>query len=1058
RFFLEEAGRGEAVALLTLPAAEPGAAAPGGSAALATARLATLRALADPGRLPIVLAPAAALLQPLPAPETLAAARCELRVGERLDLETLEARLLAAGFARMPMAEVAGEWSRRGGIVDIIAFDGAPLRIELFGDEIDTLRSFDPESQRSIEHHEAVTLTLLGAAQLDEPPVPTDLFAHLRPDTTVAVIEPDRVAQLAGRTLPEGERRRLEETIERRAQLEIAAAPPPSGPRVWHFETRSVEHASGLQMHEVVAGVEALVERGCRVTVLARREAERNRLRELLVRPGRELVVRAGEISRGFEDPAGGRALLCARELFRRPVVRSRAGRRRRAASGRPITSFLELRPGEHVVHLSHGIGRFVGIETIENREGYTEDFLKLEYAEGATVFVPTSRIELVQRYVGTRGARPRLSRIGTGGWRKRQQRVRRAVLDLAAELLETQARRQARPGIAHPPGGPWLEAFEAAFPFELTPDQAAAWEAIRADLEAPRPCDRLVCGDVGYGKTELAMRAAFQVAIGGRQVAVLVPTTVLAEQHLRTFRSRMAAFPVRVACLDRFRTAREQREILAQLAEGEIDILIGTHRLLSGDVRFRDVGLLIIDEEQRFGVAHKEQLKRLRATVDILTLTATPIPRTLHLALVGIKDISALETAPTGRMPIRTVIARDAPELVERAIRRELAREGQTYVLHNRVGTIERRASEIARLVPEARIEVVHGQMPERRIAAAMGAFVRGEADVLVATTIIESGLDIPRANTLIIDRADRFGLAELHQLRGRVGRYTEQAYAYLLLPRRGPVREEALRRLKALEELNQLGAGFRIAMRDLEIRGAGNILGTAQSGHIAQVGYDLYCRMLQAAVQELEQRRDEREPPQQPAAAAARPRRRKRDDEEAAPIELPVSIELRLDAHLPADWIPHPSHKLDAYRLLATAHTEPALADAHAALRDRYGPLPPAARRLVRVHRLRLACERLGIERVQAEGKVAIVHHGADDAALREALRRCPYKVLWPEPGVCYIVIAERPEPPHEEVLERLLEILETERRPETERGRSHGPKRSRGRRRAAGRRSSR
>ncbi|GIW71100.1 MAG: transcription-repair-coupling factor [Planctomycetota bacterium] len=1018
------------------------------------ARLEVLRALgqragaqpggphAPGGPPPLVVASLAALAQPVPPPAALAAAELVLEVGCELPLEQLQSRLAAAGFERVPLAEAPGEWSRRGGIVDIVPLGAQPCRIELFGDEIDTIRSYDLESQRSVATHRRVVLPLWAPAAVGAPAAgpASGLLEHLPSRTVVVLLEPDRLRALAatlarGGSAPALSPEGVLAELARRAQLELAGLPFPAGPRVVDFGTRSVERASGTRMEEVVAGVRGLLAAGSRITVVAPRAAERRRLRELLGAIGGELEICAGSLSRGFEDPASGWALLSARELFRRPVARRprAAGSAAARAATRPLDGLLDLQPGDLVVHLTHGIGRFLGLERIEDRDGKAQDYLKLQYAGDVVVYVPSTRIELVQRYVGTKGFKPRLSQIGTGGWQRKKERVRRAVLDMAAELLEIQARRALAGGMAHPVDPDWQEAFEAAFPFADTPDQAAASAAIRADLASPRPMDRLVCGDVGYGKTELAMRAAFQVAVAGRQVALLVPTTVLAEQHLATFRSRLAAFPVRVACLTRFCTGREERAILEALRQGEIDILIGTHRLLSADVRFRDLGLVIIDEEQRFGVADKERLKRLRATVDVLTLTATPIPRTLHMALLGIKDISALGTPPSGRLPIRTVIAREDAGLVREAILRELGREGQVYYVHNRVQTIARRAEELARLVPEARFAVVHGQMPGEQLEERMSAFVRGEVDVLVTTTIIESGLDIPRANTLIVERADRFGLAELHQLRGRVGRYTHQAWAYLLLPRHLPLREVAARRLKAIEEFNELGAGFRIAMRDLELRGAGNILGTTQSGHIAAVGYELYCRLLEQAVEELKRAgvaggpaAEGADAQAERAAAAARRRRQRLAEELAAREAEPVEIELVLDAHLPASYIADLRLKLEAYRRLAAARTFEQVRAAAAELRDRYGPLPEPARTLVRVHLLRVACERLGVRRVAAEGKVAVLALRGEDTALRARLERSGARALWPEPGVCYLLVSERPAPPPEQVLAVLLREL--------------------------------
>jgi transcription-repair coupling factor (superfamily II helicase) len=614
----------------------------------------------------------------------------------------------------------------------------------------------------------------------------------------------------------------------------------------------------------------------------------------------------------------------------------------RRRLESRAIDSFLDLAEGDLVVHVSHGIARYRGMDVLE-KNGRTEEHLILEFREGTRVYVPATKIDLVQKYVGGGNTEPELSKIGGTSWQKRKEKVESAVLDLASEMIDLQALRETKPGIACPPDTEWQAEFEAAFPYEETPDQLTTLVEIKNDMEKPRPMDRLICGDVGYGKTELAIRAAFKTIDNGRQVAVLVPTTVLAEQHFRTFGERLAEYPFVVEGISRFRSSGEQKRIIERLSAGGIDIIIGTHRLVSQDVQFKDLGLVIIDEEQRFGVEHKERLKRLRQTVDVLTMTATPIPRTLHLALLGIRDISNLETPPADRLAIETRIARFDPQLIRHAILRELNRDGQIYFVHNRVYNIREMASKLQSIVPEARIAIGHGQMHEHELEESMTRFVRRDVDILVSTTIIESGLDIPNANTIFINQADNYGLADLHQLRGRVGRYKHRAYAYLLLDSERGITPVASRRLKAIEEFTELGAGFKIAMRDLEIRGAGNILGTQQSGHIAAVGYELYCQLLENAVRGLKN---------QPLRT---------------PLE--VAIDLPWEAFLPRDYVPGQRLRIEVYRRLARLRRVEKIEDFSQELRDRFGPIPGPAEWLLRLAELRLLAARWQVAAIHLE-----------------------------------------------------------------------------------------
>ena len=708
------------------------------------------------------------------------------------------------------------------------------------------------------------------------------------------------------------------------------------------------------------------------VLIACHNEAEVKRLGEVLAQgqlaQSDRLKLVTGQVHAGYRLVEPGVVVLGSHELFHRAEepgesVGLPARRAARKIEARAIDSFLELESGDLVVHVSHGIARFRGMVMLKDRDQESgirnqvepgvwnplEEHLLLEFRGGVMVYVPASRIDLVQKYVGGSKTEPELSKFGGTGWARKKEKVSEAVHDLAADMLQMQALRAAQPGIALPPDTDWQTEFEASFPYQETPDQLVSLGEIKADMQKARPMDRLLCGDVGYGKTELAVRAAFKTIDNGRQVAVLVPTTVLAEQHFRTFSQRLAEYPFSVEVVSRFKSHGEQKRVLARVADGGIDVIIGTHRLVSDDVRFKDIGLVIIDEEQRFGVEHKEKLKRLRAMVDVLTLTATPIPRTLHLALLGIRDISNLETPPPERLPVETRITRYDKALVRQAIVRELNREGQIFFVHNRVQDIYGVASDLQSIVPEARIVVAHGQQPADELEEAMTKFVKREADVLVATTIIESGLDIPTANTIFIHEADRYGLADLHQLRGRVGRHKNRAYAYLLLDGDRIVTPDAARRLKAIEEFTELGAGFKIALRDLEIRGAGNILGTQQSGHIAAVGYELYCQLLENAVRQMKQM--------------------------PAKLQLDVNVDLPWPAYLPHDYVPGQKQRIEVYRRLARIRDQGKLEDFRQELRDRYGSPPEPAEWMLRLAEIRLLAARWQIENVHRDGRDVVL-----------------------------------------------------------------------------------
>ncbi|HEU4339866.1 MAG TPA: transcription-repair coupling factor, partial [Planctomycetota bacterium] len=694
-----------------------------------------------------------------------------------------------------------------------------------------------------------------------------------------------------------------------RAVLTVQSLPVPERGSSINFRTLSMQRFSGALVN-VAGELAQIAKERERVILYSATEGEDERVRQLLHDAGVDNVeLRRGRLSTGFMFEEAGLAILSNHELFNRYRVRRPTPRR---AGARPIDALLELEKGDTVVHLSHGIGRFIGLEKLK-RDGREQDFVALEYQGGAKVYEPVANIDLIQKYVGGTDSAPPLHTLGGTKWTTDRLHAEESVRKLAQEMLRVQALRNLEMGIAFPADTEWQRAFEAAFPYEDTEDQISVTAAIKKDMETPRPMDRLICGDVGYGKTELAMRAAFKAATSNKQVAVLVPTTVLAQQHFQTFTERMADYPLSIEVISRFKSKAEQRRLLKAAEAGKIDILIGTHRIVQPDVKFKDLGLVVIDEEQRFGVEHKEMLKRLRATVDVLTLTATPIPRTLHMSLLGIRDISSLATPPQDRIAIRTeVLARDDRRIRE-AILSELDRGGQAYFVHNRVHSIEGVRRSLERILPEASFGVAHGQMDEHELEATMLAFLDKKVDVLIATTIIESGLDIPNVNTILIDNADQFGLADLHQLRGRVGRYKVQAKCLLLLPRDRQILPQARKRLKAIEEYSDLGSGYRIAMRDLEIRGVGNLLGREQHGHIAAVGYDLYLKMLE---KEAKKQRKEavEEPPE-------------------------TGVDIGVEAHIPATYIDDLRSRVEAYRSVVGAEDPEA---ARAALADRFGPPP--------------------------------------------------------------------------------------------------------------------
>lgn len=900
----------------------------------------------------IIVTSIEALLQRVPSPEELKSHIWHLRVGDTLPISQLLSLLAARGFRSVPAVVMPGEYSLRGGILDLFSPEWeSPLRIELFDERIESLRQFEVSSQRSVGRLDHISLTVYPLSGTEQ----GSLLDYLPQGSWLGWIDPQAIAETAERYLARLEDRESHHTLQAlqaRAEgfprVELWDLAPESENSVFHAQMESVERFSG-DIERVREELDTVAE-GAHVYLACSAPAEVQRLQELLTdtetwRAGRLAFV-VGRLAKGFRLRPENIIVLSSNQLFQRSELRLAA----RRYESRPIEDFLDLKEGDLVVHVSHGIARYRGMTLLEKGD-QVEEHLVLEFAEGTKLYVPTSKIGLVQKYIGGARARPKLSKLGGRTWARQKQVVAAAVFDLAAEMLELQAIRQTRPGIAFPPDTIWQQEFDASCPFEETPDQLEAIAAIKRDMMEPRPMDRLLCGDVGFGKTELAMRAAFKAVDAGYQVAMLVPTTVLAEQHLRTFRERMAEFPIRIECLSRFCSPKEEAQILCGLAEGSVDIVIGTHRLVQPDVQFHNLGLVIIDEEQRFGVEIKERLKSFRQTVDVLTMTATPIPRTLHMALVGLRDISTLRTPPQDRLAIETRVCRFDRQLIRQAVLRELNRGGQIYFVHNRVKDIDAVYRLLCQIVPEARIRVAHAQMPDSQLEEIMLAFVRHEFDLLLTTTIIESGLDIPTANTIFIDMAERFGLADLHQLRGRVGRYKHRAYCYLLIHPHQRLNPNARRRLEAIEEYSELGAGFALAMRDLEIRGAGNILGTEQSGHIAAVGYELYCELLEQAVRRLKNL-----PP-------------------ATSIE--VDVDLPCQAYLPDSYIRDIRTKIDLYRKLARVAEVPQLTDFAEELRDRFGPLPAPVERLLELHELRIHAHWWRIRRIHQENGFVVFHY---------------------------------------------------------------------------------
>jgi transcription-repair coupling factor (superfamily II helicase) len=974
-------------------------------------RIAALDALLEPSdtAAPVVVVSAVALSEKVPD-RSMRPHGFELRAGDLIDLDETGLDLVAAGYERVDQVEDRGQFAIRGGLLDLFpATEDRAVRVDLFGDEIESLRWFSTFTQRS-----------LGDADVVEVAPAAELAPEHRELAEIAALEDPADRPEITELLPVDSFYPLLELVGSQASVMIAGSEDlaPALADHWQDVTAAFHDADANHLYvapdEIITALDERVQirlssidqdqrfafRGQAANIAARglKEAEpeleklaRSNYRTVLafsrrgegerfaynlgrlkvhwldetgeaaVGPGL-LTLAEARLQDGFIAPQFHLAVIPDHRLFQRRKAAERPGRER----GRGVLrSFADLRTGDIVVHEDHGIARFAGFDT-KTVANVTRDYLYLEYAGSDRVFVPVDQLAKISRFVGAGGAHPPLSKLGGTRWDQVKSRARRAAQELAGELLNLYAERKRREGHAFPPDTDWQREFEDAFPYQETPDQRDAIEFVKADMETARPMDRLICGDVGYGKTEVALRAAFKAAQDGMQVMVLAPTTILAQQHYGTFSERLKDYPVTIDYVSRFRSAAEQKAAIARFGKGEVDILIGTHRLLSRDVRAKDLGLLILDEEQRFGVKQKELLRQLKLRVDVIAMSATPIPRTLQMSMAGVRDISVIETPPEGRRPVKTFVGEYDEELVKRALLREKERHGQAFFLHNRVETIEETAVRLRGLCPGMRFLVAHGQMDEGTLEERMMAFLRGDADVLVCTSIIESGIDIPQANTLVVERSDQFGLSQLYQIRGRVGRSRERAYAYLLYPSAAALTPEAAQRLSALSDYTELGAGFKIAMRDLELRGAGNLLGDEQSGHVAALGFELYMQMLDEAV----------------AAAGG-------DGEDADDDWEPVRLDVSVDAYVPADYIPYEQAKVDVHRRIAGAREVADLMALREELSDRFGELPEPLENLILLQQARIKLGQAGAQAVTVRGDRLAVTPIELDSVKAKAIR---------------------------------------------------------------------
>jgi transcription-repair coupling factor (superfamily II helicase) len=1007
------------------------------------ARLDTLFRLQN-RRARITVMPVAAALQRVLPRKTLSDASCYLVVGEEFERDELLARLLRMGYANVPLVEDRGTFAVRGGILDIFPPNlPTPVRIEFFGDTAETIRAFDPLTQRSLQHIEELVLLpsreLLLTEELledvaprlkkvcDDLDIPANrrrliledfqnsvyfqgidflqpllhpcletIFDYIPATSTLILLDPEAInyarlsfseeleagvskaaasgfvhSPLGELFLSDSEYNTI---VAARNVIELSGlvldftkgSTIVSIPCQDNSDLRvSVSKESSHALTPLAVSLRRLLDGGERIVIACHQQAQAERLKDLLTpyklpcfindssfqdvitrkESHSSISILIGDISRGFRLPDSLLTMIAEEELFGKRVRRRGVSEVRKKQL---LASLAELKPGDYMVHIDHGIGLYRGLQHISlgNTAG---DFLLLEYAGSDKLFLPVDRLGLVQRYVGPEGSNPSLDKLGGISWEKSKGKARKNIEELAGELLEIYARRQLSEGFSFSPPDEMYREFEASFAWEETPDQLSAIQDVLADMQHSKPMDRLVCGDVGYGKTEVALRGAFKSALDGKQVGILVPTTILAQQHYETFHERLKEYPVTVEVLSRFRTAKEQKAILERLKKGDIDIIIGTHRLLQKDVAFKDLGLMIIDEEQRFGVKDKERLKSFRAVVDVMTLTATPIPRTLYMSMMGIRDLSIIDTPPVDRLAVKTFVSRFSEDLIREAVLRELRRGGQIFFVHNRVQTIGKRAELLAQLVPEAKIAVGHGQMGEHELEKVMLGFMHGETNLLLCTTIIESGLDIPNANTLIVDHADKFGLSQLYQLRGRVGRSTQRGYAYLLIPGEGAISSDARERLRVLQEISELGAGFRIATHDMEIRGAGDMLGNRQSGTVTEIGFELYNQMLEETIA------------------------RMRGEESIERVE--PEINLKVPAFIPEAYVKDAGQRLVIYKKLTQAESEEDVLDVQNEMLDRFGKYPLATTYLFEIMKLRVLLKKLIVRQIDFDGKAVII-----------------------------------------------------------------------------------
>jgi transcription-repair coupling factor (superfamily II helicase) len=1010
------------------------------------ARLDTLFRLQN-GLARVVVLPVAAALQRVLPRRTFSEASCYLVSGEDFERDDLLARLVKMGYANVPLVEDRGTFAVRGGILDIFPPNlTAPVRVEFFGDTVETIRAFDPLTQRSLQPAEDLVLLpsreiLLTDEVLDDiaprlkqccddldigadrrravlADLQNSVYFHgveylqpllhpgletifdYAPCSLLAMLDPEAIrtaiagfadeitaGAVKGRSAalphsPPGElfldQAAFYSIVAGHSRLELSGLTLDMGAEATgisiHCRDNSdlrvtVSKETTHALTPLSRNLREWLDNGQRVMVVCHQRPQAERLKELLAPYGipcsiseasfiaalttpnplliqeGAITLLLGDISRGFRLPDARLVLIAEEELFGRRVRRRGVSEVRKKQI---LASLAELKPGDFMVHIDHGIGRYHGLQHI-SVGGVGGDFLLLEYAGGDKLYLPVDRLGLVQRYVGPEGSQPGLDKLGGSGWEKSKGKARRNIEELAGEMLEIYARRQISEGFSFSPPDEMYREFEASFAWEETPDQLSAIRDVLADMQHSRPMDRLVCGDVGYGKTEVALRGAVKAALDGKQIGVLVPTTILAQQHYETFHERLKDYPVTVEVLSRFRTPKEQKSILERLRKGDIDIVIGTHRMLQKDVAFKDLGLLIIDEEQRFGVKDKERLKAFRAVVDVMTLTATPIPRTLYMSMMGIRDLSIIDTPPVDRLAVKTFVSRFSEELIREAVLRELRRGGQVFFVHNRVQTIAKRAELLAQLVPEAKIAVGHGQMDEHELEKVMLGFMHGETNLLLCTTIIESGLDIPNANTLIVDHADKFGLSQLYQLRGRVGRSTQRGYAYLLIPGEGSITSDARERLRILQDISELGAGFRIATHDMEIRGAGDMLGNRQSGTVTEIGFELYNQMLEETICRL------------------------RGEEMTERVE--PEINLKVPAFIPEAYVKDTNQRLVIYKKLTQAECEEDVLDVQNEVSDRFGTYPLATAYLFETMKLRILLKRLLVRQIDFDGKSIVI-----------------------------------------------------------------------------------